>query len=298
VEPRLATPSPRALPAVEREAVRDLLNSDRFVDSSPRQAYGTLLDEGQYLCSVSTMYRILQAYKEVRERRNQKQHPVYKKPELLATGPNQVWSWDITKLRGPVPHVYYYLYTILDIFSRYVVGYMVATRELASLARQLVADSCAKQGIEPKQLILHADRGSSMVSKTLALLLADLGVGKSHSRPYTSDDNPFSEAQFKTMKYRPDYPARFGSLEDARAWTHPFIDWYNNQHRHTGLGLMTPATVHYGLAAALTGQRQVTLAAAFEEHPERFVKGLPTLPKLQTAVWINPPLAKGGEMVS
>jgi len=296
-EPRVPpAPSPRALPPAEQEAVRDLLNSERFVDSSPRQVYGTLLDEGRYLCSVSTMYRILQAHQEVRERRNQKQNPVYKKPELLATAPNQVWSWDITKLRGPVPHVYYYMYTILDIFSRYVVGYMIATREKATLARQLVADSCAKQGIEPEQLILHADRGSAMTSKTLALLLADLGVGKSHSRPYTSDDNPFSEAQFKTMKYRPDYPDRFGSPQNARQWANPFIHWYNNDHRHTSLGLMTPATVHYGLAAELTGQRQVTLQAAYEKNPERFVNGLPSPPKLQTAVWINPPLEECGEM--
>lgn len=298
-EPRpVPAPSPRALPPAEQDRVRGLLNGERFADSSPRQMYGTLLDEGQYLCSVSTMYRILKANDEVRERRNQKRHPAYKKPELLATEPNQVWSWDITKLRGPVPHVYYYMYTILDIFSRYVVGYMIAERELASLARQLVADSCAKQGIEPEQLILHADRGSSMTSKTLALLLADtstgsvqaLGVGKSHSRPYTSDDNPFSEAQFKTMKYRPDYPDRFGSPQDARRWAHPFIHWYNNEHRHTSLGLMTPATVHYGLVAELTVQRQVTLQAAYEKHPERFVKGLPTPPKSPTAVWINPPL--------
>lgn len=240
-------PSPRSLPPAEQDTVRELLNGERFVDSSPRQMYGTLLDEGHYLCSVSTMYRILRANAEVRERRNQKRHPAYQKPELLATGPNQVWSWDITKLRGPVPHTYYYMYTILDIFSRYVVGYMIASRELASLARQLVADSCAKQGIEPAQLILHADRGSSMTGKTLALLLAELGVGKSHSRPYTADDNPFSEAQFKTMEYRPDYPDRFGSPQDARNWAQPFIHWYNNEHRHTSLGLMTPATVHDGL---------------------------------------------------
>lgn len=201
-EPPPTRPSPRSLTTTEKEAVRSTLNSDRFVDSSPRQVYGTLLDEGEYLCSVSTMYRLLRAYDEVRERRDQKRHPAYAKPELLATAPNQVWSWDITKLRGPVPHIYYYMYTVLDIFSRYVVGYLVAERELATLARQLVADSCTKQGIEPDQLILHADRGSSMTSKTLALLLADLGVGKSHSRPYTSDDNPYSEAQFKTMKYR------------------------------------------------------------------------------------------------
>ncbi len=273
-----------------------MLNGERFVDSSPRQMYGTLLDEGQYLCSVSTMYRILKDHDAIRERRNQRRHPAYKKPELLATAPNQVWSWDITKLRGPVPHVYYHMYTILDIFSRYVVGYMIATQELAYLARQLVAESCMKQGIEPAQLILHADRGSSMTSKTLALLLADLGVGKSHSRPYTSDDNPFSEAQFKTMKYRPNYPDRFGSLQDARAWAPPFFHWYNNEHRHTGLGLMTPATVHYGLAAQLTVERQVTLQAAYEKHPERFVNGQPIAPKLPTAVWINPPLEKSEEM--
>lgn len=288
-------PSPRALPMQERDAVRETLNSARFADSSPRQVYGTLLDEGQYLCSVSTMYRILEEHAEVRERRNQKRHPAYKKPELLATAPNQVWSWDITKLRGPVPHVYYFMYTILDIFSRYVVGYMIAARELAHLARQLVGDSCAKQGIEPEQLILHADRGSSMTSKTLALLLADLGVGKSHSRPYTSDDNPFSEAQFKTMKYRPDYPDRFGSLEDARIWARSFFHWYNHEHRHTSLGLMTPATVHDGLAAELTSQRQVVLRAAYEEHPERFVRGIPTAPQLPIAVWINPPLERGEE---
>ena len=295
---RTPAPSPRALPPLERDTVRETLNSERFVDSSPRQVYGTLLDEGQYLCSVSTMYRILKDNDEVRERRNQKRHPVYKKPELVATAPNQVWSWDITKLRGPVTHVYYYMYTILDIFSRYVVGYMIANRELARLARQLVADSCAKQGIEPDQLVLHADRGSSMKSKSLALLLADLGVGKSHSRPYTSNDNPFSEAQFKTMKYRPDYPDRFGSLPDARIWARPFFHWYNNEHRHSNLGLMTPADVHYGRAGELTIQRQVVLQAAYEKYPERFVNGMPTPPQLPMAVWINPPLETDGEQPS
>jgi putative transposase len=268
------------------------------VDCSPRQVYGTLLDEEIYLCSVSTMYRILGENQEVRERRNQKRHPAYTKPELVATAPNQVWTWDITKLRGPVTHVYYYLYTILDIFSRYVVGYMIAERELAYLAKQLVADSCAKQGIVPDQLILHADRGSSMTSKTLALLLADLGVDKSHSRPYVSNDNPYSEAQFKTMKYRPDYPDCFGCLADARTWAQPFFDWYNNQHRHVGLGLMTPATVHYGLAEGLTARRQVVLAGAYTQHPERFVKGRPSPPQLPGAVWINPPQAKVEEVPS
>jgi len=292
-ENRPQTISSRALSAAEQKKVRQTLNSERFVDCSPRQVYGTLLDEAEYLCSVSTMYRILRANDEVRERRNQKRHPTYTRPELVATQPNQVWTWDITKLRGPVTHTYYYLYTILDIFSRYVVGYMIAERELASLAKQLVSDSCAKQGITPDQLILHADRGSAMTSKTLALLLADLGVGKSHSRPYVSNDNPYSEAQFKTMKYRPDYPRQFGSLVDARAWGQPFFAWYNNQHRHTGLGLMTPATVHYGLANDLTVKRQELLALAYAQHPERFVKGLPTPPQLPEAVWINPPQVKG-----
>jgi putative transposase len=285
----LATVSPRALTAAEREQIKQLLNSERFADCSPRQVYATLLDEDVYLCSISSMYRILHENDEVRERRNQKRHPAYKKPELVATAPNQVWTWDITKLRGPVTHAYYYLYTILDLFSRYVVGYMIAERELAVLAKQLVADTCAKQNIAPNQLILHADRGSSMISKTLALLLADLGVGKSHSRPYVSNDNPYSEAQFKTMKYRPDYPDYFGSLVHARTWAPPFFNWYNNHHRHIGLGLMTPATVHYGLADDLTARRQIVLSAAYAQHPERFVKGLPLPPQLPDAVWINPP---------
>ncbi len=292
---RISTESPRAFPASERSIVEDTLNSERFIDCSPYQVYGVLLDEGEYLCSVSTMYRILEANGEVRERRNQKRHPAYKKPELVATAPNQVWSWDITKLRGPVTHTYYYLYTILDIFSRYVVGYMVADQERDYLARQLVADSCHKQGIEPEQLILHADRGSSMISKTLALLLNDLGVGKSHSRPYTPNDNPFSEAQFKTMKYRPDYPDRFDSQENAQTWVRPFYYWYNNEHRHTSLGLMTPAAVHYGLATELTRQRQLVLQVAYEKHPERFVNGPPTPPKVPTAVWINPPQNEDGD---
>lgn len=287
--PQARKPSPRALSAAERAQVRHVLNSDRFADSSPRQVYGTLLDEETYLCSVSTMYRILRDHDEVRERRNQKRHPAYKKPELVATAPNQVWSWDITKLRGPVTHVTYYLYTILDIFSRYVVGYMLADRERAKLAKQLVADSCTKQGILPDRLTLHADRGSSMTSKTLALLLADLGVVKSHTRPYTSNDNPFSEAQFKTMKYRPDYPDRFGGLHHARSWARPFFHWYNHEHRHTSLGLMTPATVHYGQAEALTEKRQTVLAAMYAKHPERFVRGRPLAPQLPEAVWINPP---------
>jgi len=288
----VAKPRPkpeRALSQAEKATVRQELNSERFWDSSPRQVYATLLDEGTYLCHWRTMYRILDEHAEVRERRNQLQHPAYIKPELLATGPNQLWSWDITKRKGPAKWTYYYLYVILDVFSRYVVGWMIAEREQASLARELIAATCTKQGIQPEQLTLHADRGSSMRSKSLALLLADLGVTKTHSRPYVSNDNPYSEAQFKTLKYRPDYPDRFGSLADTRSWARSFFQWYNHQHRHSGLGLMTPATVHYGQAQAVYQQRQQVLQAAYAAHPERFVRGSPNPPGLPTAVWINRP---------
>lgn len=286
-----STPA-RALQPEEKETVRDLLNSERFCDRSPYQVYATLLDEGCYYCSISTMYRILREHDEVRERRDQRQHPSYSKPELLATTPNQLWSWDITKLKGPVTWQLFYLYVVLDVFSRYVVGWLIAERESSELARLLVAESYQKQGVDPEQLTLHADRGPAMTSQSLAQLLGKLGVTKSHSRPYTPDDNPFSEAQFRTMKYRPDYPARFGSLVDAQSWAREFFPWYNNEHRHSSLGLMTPATVHYGRAAALTAQRQVTLCAAYEAHPERFVKGLPQPPTLPDAVWINPPVSE------
>jgi putative transposase len=235
------------------------------------------------------MYRILEERKQVCERRDQLQHPTYTKPELLATGPNQLWSWDITKLRGPVKWTYYYLYTILDVFSRLVPGWLIATCESASLAKQLITEACAKQGIAPDQLTLHADRGSAMRSKTVALLLADLGVTKTHSRPYVPNDNPYSEAQFKTMKYRPGYPDRFGSIQDARAWARTFFHWYNHEHYHSGLGLLTPATVHYGQAQVVLDQRQQVLAAAYAAHPERFVRGVPKLPSLPTEVWINKP---------
>ena len=235
------------------------------------------------------MYRILKERDLVCERRNQLRHPTYTKPELLATGPNQLWSWDITKLRGPAKWTYFYLYTILDVFSRYVVGWLIAERESARVAEHLIGETCAKQGIERDQLTLHADRGSAMISKTVALLLADLGVTKTHSRPHVSNDNPYSEAQFKTMKYRPGYPDRFGSIQDARAWARPFFHWYNHQHYHTGLALLTPATVHYGQAQAVLERRQETLQAAYAAHPERFVRGAPRPPSLPTAVWINEP---------
>ena len=287
-------PSPsRALSQAEKETVHTALNSERFQDCPPRQVYATLLDEGVYHCSISTMYRILHEHDQVHERRDQRQHPAYAKPELLATAPNQLWSWDITKLKGPAKWVYFYLYVILDVFSRYVVGWLVAEHESAALAEQLIAESCRKQQIDPDQLTLHSDRGPSMTSKTVAQFLADLGVTKTHSRPYTANDNPFSESQFKTMKYRPDYPDRFGGLVDARAWARPFFSWYNNEHRHSGLGLMTPEMVHYGRAAKVRVQRQAILRAAYETHPERFVKGLPIPPQLPEAVWINPPKKNG-----
>ena len=280
---------PRTLSSEERQVVLATLHSDRFVDTAPATVYATLLDEGRYHCSIRTLYRILDEQAEVKERRNQLRHPVYQKPELLATAPNQVWSWDITKLLGPVKWSYCYLYVMLDIFSRYVVGWMVAPAESAGLAQRLITDTCAKQQIEPEQLTLHADRGSSMKSKPVALLLADLGITKTHSRPYTSDDNPFSEAQFKTLKYRPDFPARFGSLEDARVFCQTFFTWYNGEHRHSGIGLMTPAVVHEGRAETMRDARQQVLTTAYAAHPERFVRKPPQPPILPHAVWINPP---------
>jgi putative transposase len=280
---------PRALPEEEREKVLQLLNSERFQDQSPGEVYATLLDEGQYVCSVRTMYRILAEHGEVRERRDQLRHPKYEKPELLATAPNQVWSWDITKLLGPVKWTYFYLYVILDIFSRYVTGWTVAYRESAELAKHLIEASAGKQEVEPGQLTVHADRGTAMTSKPVAFLMADLGITKSHSRPHVSDDNPYSESQFKTMKYRPEFPARFGSLVDARAFCRTFFGWYNTQHHHSGIGFLTPEAVHYGLGSQMRAARQQILDDAYRQHPERFVRRAPQAPALPEAVWINPP---------
>lgn len=276
----------------ERQAVLDTLHSPRFADQSPAEVYATLLDEGTYLCSVSTMYRLLRACQEVRERRDQLRHPNYAKPELLATAPNQVWSWDITKLLGPQKWTYYCLYVIMDIFSRYVVGWMIAHRESATLAKRLIRETIAKQNIAPSQLTVHADRGSSMTSKSVAFLLSDLGVTKTHSRPYTSNDNPFSEAQFKTLKYRPEFPDRFGSIEDARAFCQVFFRWYNTEHHHSGIGLLTPEAVHTGRSQEVIEVRQTTLLAAYDRHPERFVRKPPRPPILPEAAWINRPDAK------
>jgi len=281
--------SPRALRLAEKEAVRQELNSERFADQAPREVYATLIDEGRYLCSWRTMYRILDENREVQERRNQLRHPNYTKPELLATRPNQLWSWDITKLLGPTKWTYYYLYNILDVFSRYSVGWLIAERESATLAQELIAATCVRQGILADQLTIHADRGSSMTSKPVALLMADLGVTKTHSRPHVSNDNPFSEAQFKTLKYRPDYPERFGCQPDARSWAAEFFHWYNYEHHHSGIGLLTPADVHFGRGQAVLDQRQQVLQIAYQKNPERFVKGVSIPTQLPAAVWINPP---------
>ncbi|HET9849615.1 MAG TPA: IS3 family transposase [Candidatus Dormibacteraeota bacterium] len=280
---------PLALTAAERERLLAVLNSERFVDMAPAAIYATLLDEGCYLASVRTMYRLLTEQGQTPERRRQRVHPHYEKPELLATRANQVWSWDITKLKGPVRWSVYHLYVILDIFSRYVVGWMVALREAAELAEQLIADTLAKQQIAPDTLTLHADRGTSMRSKPVAALLIDLDVARTHSRPHVSDDNPYSESQFKTLKYRPEFPARFGSLEDARAHCQRFFGWYNHEHRHSGIGLMTPHAVHYGVADTLQLQRAQTLQRAYATQPLRFKGRMPTPPALPTAAWINPP---------
>lgn len=289
VEPDPRPSPPRALSSDERQGVLDILHTERFVDKAPHEVYATLLDEGEYHCSIRTMYRILDENKEIKERRNQLSHPVYQRPELLAKGPNQVWSWDITKLLGPVKWTYFYLYVIMDIFSRYVVGWMIAPAESAVLAERLIFDTCAKQNIEKGQLTIHADRGSSMKSKPVALLLSDLGITKTHSRPHTSDDNPYSEAQFKTLKYRPDFPERFGSIEDSRGFCRDFFPWYNKEHRHTGIGLLTPEALHYGFAKDIQIARGEILRAAYEAHPERFVKKVPVPPLVPEAAWINKP---------
>lgn len=280
---------PLAFTAHEKQAVLDALNSERFADTAPAAVHATLLDEGRYLGSVRTMYRLLAANDASCERRNQLTHPAYSKPELLAIAPNQVWSWDITKLKGPATWTCFHLYVILDIFSRHVVGWLLAEREGADLAEQLIAQTVARHDVQAGMLTLHADRGAAMRSKPVAALLVDLAITKSHSRPHVSDDNPYSESQFKTMKYRPDFPERFGCIEDARLHCQKFFAWYNNEHRHSGIGYMTPHAVHYGHAQALREVRQVALDAAFLATPNRFKGRRPTPCNLPTAAWINPP---------
>jgi transposase InsO family protein len=290
--PRPRPRSVRALTVPQRQEVLDLLHAPRFADQAPAEIYATLLDEGVYHCSIRTMYRLLDGNGEIRERRRQLRHPAYRKPELLALRPNEVWSWDITKLKGPTKWRYFYLYVILDIFSRRVVGWCVADAETATLFRPLFDDAIAKHNVPPGQLTLHADRGGPMKAKATALLLADLGVTRSHNRPHTSNDNPFSESHFKTLKYQPRFPQRFGCIEDARSFCRPFFDWYNQDHHHAGIGLMTPDQVHYGQADAVHAARQATLVTAFRENPERFVNKPPAPPDKPTAAWINPPTPK------
>ena len=296
--PEPALPLERAAPArslseAERAGVLAVLHEERFQDRSPAAVQATLLDEGQYLCSTRTMYRILEQAGESRERRDQLVHPAYHKPELLATAPNQLWSWDITKLRGPAKWTYFYLYVILDVFSRYVTGWMIAYRESADLAKEFIEEALRKHQIPAGQLTLHADRGRVMKSKPLAFLMADLGVTKSHSRPYVSDDNPYSESQFRTMKYRPEFPDRFGCIQDSRAFCQQFFHWYNEEHRHSGIALLAPAVVHFGQAQAALAQRQVVLHAAYRAHPDRFVRQSPKPLPLPSDVWINKPLPNG-----
>jgi putative transposase len=288
-EPKARPKPSRALTEAEQVHIRDVLNSDRFQDCAPRQVYATLLDEQCYLCHWRTMYRILAAHQEVRERRSQRRQPTYIKPELLATGPNQVWSWDITQLKSLAKWQPFYLYVIIDIFSRYVVGWLIADREAGELAQKLIAESCAKHNIQPEQLTLHSDRGSPMKSEPVVQLLYDLGIEKSLSRPHVSDDNPFSEAQFKTLKYRPDYPGRFATIDQARQWARAVFTWYNQQHYHSALGLLTPASLHFGQAETIVAGRQQVLKAAYEAHPDRFVKGSPLVHQPPKEVWINPP---------
>lgn len=290
-------PSQRRLTEHERQAVLDVLHSDRFMDTAPGEVFATLLDEGVYLCSERTMYRLLEEAAETRERRNQRRHPEYVKPELLATKPNEVWSWDITKLKGPAKWTYYQLYVIIDIFSRYVVGWMVASRESATLAERLILDTCQKQGVVRGQLTIHADRGTSMKSKQVAQLLADLGVTKTHSRPHVSNDNPYSESQFKTLKYRPAFPQRFGSHEDARSHCRRFFAWYNNDHRHSGIAMLTPTQLHHGEAHAVIAARQQVLDEVYAQHPQRFLGGRPIAATPPPAAWINPPAATGSQSV-
>lgn len=292
-EPRVLERKPRhshrRIPDNERVGILDLLHSPRFVDRAPAEVFATLLDDGDYLCSERTMYRILSEQGEVHERRQQRRRTEYTKPELLATGPNQVWSWDITKLKGPRSWNGFHLYVIIDIFSRYVVGWMVAERESAMLAERLISETALKQNVRPGALTIHADRGAAMRSKPVAQLLGDLGITKSHSRPYVSDDNPFSESQFKTLKYFPSFPGAFGSIEDARAFCRSFFHWYNNHHRHGGIAMLTPAVVHHGCAQSVLHARQSALRVAYHRNPHRFVRGCPRPEPLPEAVWINPP---------
>lgn len=288
--PPVPRPAPaNALPEPERERILAMLRCEAFCDLAPAQVWARLLDDGIFLCSISTMYRLLAAAGENRERRRQRTHPAKKRPELIARGPNEVWSWDITKLRGPTRGVYYELFVIIDIYSRYVIDWIVAPAETGELAKDFIDRAVAGQGVARDQLTLHADRGTSMTSKPVSQLLVDLGVARSHSRPHVSNDNPYSEAAFKTLKYCPAFPSSFGSIQDARAFCETFFSYYNHEHRHSGIGLHTPASVHYGTATEIRAERARTLDAAYAANPARFRHRPPTPPKLPTEAWINDP---------
>jgi len=278
-----------ALSEAERQQVLTMLRSPEFCDLAPAQIWARLLDDGIWLCSISTMYRLLAIAGENRERRRQRTHPAKKRPELMATAANQVWSWDITKLRGPTRGVYYELFVIIDIYSRYVIAWCVAAAETGDLAKEFIDSALTAQGVGRGQLTLHADRGTSMTSKPVAQLLVDLGVARSHSRPHTSNDNPYSEAGFKTLKYCPAFPGSFGSIHDARSFCETFFAYYNHEHRHSGIGLHTPSSVHYGTATEIRAQRAVTLDAAYAANPDRFRRRRPVPPALPAVAWINDP---------
>lgn len=289
VEPKPRPRPARALGDDERARVLALLDSEPCMDLAPAQVYAKLLEDGEYLCSTRTMYRVLAGAHQVRERRAQRKHPEYVKPQLVATAPNQVWSWDTTKLPGPTKGTYFTLYVILDIFSRYIVGWQVAARESAAVAQELIKACCKQQGVARDQLTIHADRGSPMVAKSTALLYVDLGIAKSHSRPHTSNDNPYSESNFRTMKYRPEMPEQLGSLEHARQVVRALVDWYNDEHYHVGLALLHPVDVHYGRTGDIVAARQLVLDDAHRQHPERFVRGRPVQKQPPATAWINPP---------
>jgi len=293
--PKLATRPlhPSSVTDGEKLSIISELTNERFSDLAVPQIHAMLLDEGRFLCSVSTMYRVLHATNMMVERRRQVSRAHHPRPELLATGPNQVWSWDITKLKGPAKWTYFYLYVIMDIFSRYVVGWLVANREHSQLARELIEECCTRQRVDKNQLTLHADRGSPMKSKPVAHLLSDLGVTKSHSRPHVSNDNPFSESNFKTLKYRPEFPERFGSIVDARSHCRDFFPWYNDDHHHSGISMLTPSDLHYGRGPAILEARHQTMLEAFDRNPKRFNGRIPRMADLPTEVWINKPNIEG-----
>ena len=295
--PRLGQP-PRTLSPDEVSTLHRVLHEERFMDQPPAEIFAQLLSEGTYVASIRTMYRYLDRWGEVHERRNQRPGGPHAMPSLTATAPDQIWTWDITKLAGPQSGIFFYVYVMIDLFSRYVVGWMVAERENGDLASSFLRQTMSLRGIEPKGLTIHSDRGSPMTCKTTTQMLATLGVTKSLSRPHVSDDNAFSEAQFKTLKYQPDFPGRFGSLFHAKAYLEAFFAWYNEQHFHHGLALFTPGQVYRSEVAELAVHRQVVLDGVYRAHPERFVAGAPKVRLPASEVSINPRVGPQPEEVS